>query len=293
MPRPSFITQASRPSPGLSRYEASCALFGAGLLVLGRSEPVQGQIQRLMRLRDHLVTRGADEIVLFTDAANVVLLRDPDGLTDCFERFGAPIVFACEPGFTYRLPGGWGVSRRYPPAGGKSGMYRFLNAGAMIGRVGALRRMLGELDTDIPVDCAHTVLHAWFLAHPGRAALDYDQEIFATSACQAGLETRLFAVREGLLCHRRTGAAPYFMHFPAENRICSNRLLDMMPWMRNLPRLPVRGRDRSGYLVNCIENGLSWLLDRPAYPLNDWVRVVLFYLLPGLVAAGLAWLCLL
>ncbi|MBL6430365.1 MAG: hypothetical protein HPM95_00590 [Alphaproteobacteria bacterium] len=85
-------------------------------------------------LKAHLETRPTDEIVVYTDAYDVVMIRDPADIVDRYRSFGAPIVFSTEPGFTYKFPGRFRASHRYPPAGGRSGMYRFLNSGAISAR---------------------------------------------------------------------------------------------------------------------------------------------------------------
>lgn len=285
---PRFITAASHEGPGLDRYRASLARFGIVPDIVWTGHPYPGHAARARLVLERLRTLPEDEIVVHTDCFDVVLIRDPAELVARFRAFGAPIVISTEPGFTWKLPGRLRASRAYPKAGGKSGMYRYLNAGCYVGKAGALAAMLSELDYASAVDCDQSLLNKWFMENPGRAALDYDQEIFASSACQSGLERKLYRFDGAHLVNTRTGGKPFFFHFPAENRLCTKHVLDMLPF--ELPRLPVRPPDRRKYVLNVIESRPTFWLDRPAYPLEDIVGLIAFRLLPAGVIAALGYL---
>jgi len=283
-----YVTLASETGPGLERYLDSLGSFGVTPHVVWTGSPYPGHLAAMKVLKGHLETRPAAEIVVYTDGFDVVMIRDPADLVARFRAFDAPIVFSTEPGFTYKLPGRYRASRRYPPAGGRSGMYRFLNSGGYIGTAGALTAMLGALRYEAAPDCDQTLINRWFMDHAAAAALDYDQTIFASSACQVGLERRLYRVEDGRLVHTRTGGVPVFFHFPAENRIASARVLDLLPGAHT--RLPPRPGERWGVFKNTLETRLPYLLDRPAYPLEDLVGLLLFRVLPAtaVVAAAMA-----
>jgi hypothetical protein len=285
---PRFVTLASHEGPGLKRYRASLARFGVVPEVVWTGTPYPGHLAAMRLLGAHLAGLPADEIVVFTDGYDVVLIRDPAELHERFRSFAARIVLSTEPGFTWKLPGRLAASRRYPEGAGRSGMYRYLNSGGYVGEAGALAAMLSELDYATGIDCDQTLFNKWFLENPGRAALDRDQEIFASSACQSGLERKLYRFDGAHLVNTRTGGKPFFFHFPAENRLCTAHVLDMLPF--DLPRLPVRRRDRRNYILNVIESRPTLWLDRPAYPLEDIVGLVAFRVLPAAVLAGLGFL---
>lgn len=285
---PRFVTLASHEGPGLARYRASLARFGVTPDIVWTGKPYPGHLAAMRMLGEHLARLPADELVVYTDAFDVVLIRDPAELAARYRAFASPIVLSTEPGFTWKLPGRLAASRAYPPAGGKSGMYRYLNSGGYVGTAGALAAMLGELDYASAVDCDQSLINKWFMENPGRAALDYDQEIFASSACQSGLERKLYRFDGTHLTNTRTGGKPFFFHFPAENRLCTKHVLDMLPF--ELPRLPVRPRDRRKYILNVIESRPTFWFDRPAYPLEDIVGLIAFRLLPAGALAGLGYL---
>ena len=283
---PRFFTLASDDGPGLQRYRASLARHGIEPDIVWTGAPYPGHARAMQLLAAHLRTLDPQESVVYTDGYDVVLIRDPAELAAEIARFRAPVVISTEPGFTWKLPGRFAASRRYPKGSGRSGMYRFLNSGAYAGRAGVIAGMLEALDFSSGADCDQTLVNKWYLEDPSRAALDHDQELFASSACQVGLERALYRFDGSHLVNRRTGGRPFFFHFPAENRISSGIILDMLPF--DLPRLPVRQKDRTGYAFNLIESRPTWLLDRPAYPLEDVTRMVVFRLLPLLVLVGLA-----
>lgn len=285
---PRFVTLASEEGPGLARYRASLARFGITPDIVWTGNPYPGHLAAMRLLGAHLASLPADEIVVYTDGYDVVLIRDPAVLVAQYRAFGKPVVLSTEPGFTWKLPGRFAASRRYPKGEGRSGMYRYLNSGGYVGEAGALAAMLSELDYGTGIDCDQTLFNKWFLENPGRAALDHDQEIFASSACQSGLERKLYRCDGAQLVNTRTGGRPFFFHFPAENRLCTAHVLDMLPF--DLPRLPVRPRDRRKYILNVIESRPTFWLDRPAYPLEDIVGLVAFRVLPAGIAAGLGFL---
>ncbi|WP_306029431.1 glycosyltransferase domain-containing protein [Stappia sp. MMSF_3263] len=285
---PRFVTLASHEGPGLDRYRASLARFGIVPDIVWTGSPYPGHLAAMQVLRAHLSGLPGDEIVVYTDGYDVALIRDPAELVARYRAFASPIVISTEPGFTWKLPGRFAASRRYPKGTGRSGMYRYLNSGGYIGKAGALATMLAGLDYASGIDCDQTLLNKWFLENPGRVALDYDQEIFASSACQSGLERKLYRFDGTHLVNTRTGGRPFFFHFPAENRLCARHVLDMLPF--DLPRLPVRPRDRCRYVLNVIESRPTYWLDRPAYPLEDIVGLVAFRLLPVSIVAGLGFM---
>ncbi|WP_417769775.1 glycosyltransferase domain-containing protein [Stappia sp.] len=280
-----FVTLASHEGAGLVRYRASLARFGITPDIVWTGKPYPGHLAAMRLLGAHLSALPAEDIVVFTDGFDVVLIRDPAELLAAYRVFDADIVLSAEPGFTWKLPGRFAASRRYPKGEGRSGMYRYLNSGGYVGKAGALAAMLADLDYATGVDCDQTLFNKWFLENPGRAALDHDLEIFASSACQSGLERKLYRCDGAQLVNTRTGGRPFFFHFPAENRLCTKHVLDMLPF--ELPRLPVRPRDRWKYVLNLIEGRPAYWLDRPAYPLEDIVGLLAFRLLPASIVAGL------
>ncbi|MBL6430364.1 MAG: hypothetical protein HPM95_00585 [Alphaproteobacteria bacterium] len=145
--------------------------------------------------------------------------------------------------------------------------------------------MLGALKYDASPACDQTRINQWYMANPDAAARDFDQTIFASSACQVGLEDRLYRAQDGRLVNTRTGGEPVFFHFPAENRIASARILDMLPQPHR--RLPPRPGEGYRFFRNVIETRLPYLLDRPAYPLEDIVAAVALRAMPVLVGISI------
>ena len=100
-PFPRFVTLASHEGPGLARYRASLARFGIAPDVVWTGKPYPGHLAAMQMLGAHLARLPADEFVVYTDAFDVVLIRDPAELISRDRAFANPIVISTEPGFMF------------------------------------------------------------------------------------------------------------------------------------------------------------------------------------------------
>lgn len=230
------VTVSNSETPGLNRYLASCRRFGIEPEILGMGEPFPAKGAKLKYVIRRLRELPDEEIVLFSDAWDVVFVRNPDGLEDVFLTFNSPCVFSAEPHFRYLKSDKYKQWRRYP-AGPEAGLYRFLNSGGWVARARYMANILEEIDCS--PDCAsdQTLFNEWYIERPGSLAVDHEQKIFASTIFREGFETTDFETVDGVFRHKQKGTAPYLVHFGGENTLSSRKVLDMLPFP--LPRLPV------------------------------------------------------
>jgi len=86
------------------------------------------------------------DLVLFVDCWDVLFLREPEMAIDCWQFYGAEILFNAEKNL---FPRG-DLLDQYPDVGTP---YRFLNSGVFIGAAGSIYNLLKEMNLDdVPDD---------------------------------------------------------------------------------------------------------------------------------------------
>ena len=135
-----------------------------------------------------------NDVVLFTDAYDVIYLRDLETILGRFLGFKHEVIFSAE---QYLWPD---TSVRFPPAITK---YRYLNSGTFIGRVGELKRMLQKPILDSDDDQLY--IQRAFLTGRYDAVLDHEGYIFQCHEEQLN-------VRDGNVYNPLTGCFPCVYH---------------------------------------------------------------------------------
>lgn len=134
-------------------YSSALAL-GHEMAILGLGAPWRGLGSKIDLLQDHLRDKPADDVVLFVDAYDVLLLADTRHVVPLFESFNSSLVFSaelsCAPDGGLKL-----LYNSIAAAESKSGPFSFVNSGSYIGRVGNIQAMLDEVQKDIALH--HTI----------------------------------------------------------------------------------------------------------------------------------------
>ena len=114
-----------------------------------------------------------DEVVLFIDAYDILILANEKTIVDKFLSMGAPLVIAAE---TNCFPFSH-LSSHYPLSPTK---FKYLNSGSYLGYAGFIRRIYDGL-SPIPDDIDDQgLLSVYFLHHPDKFLLDYTCQLFLT-----------------------------------------------------------------------------------------------------------------
>jgi len=150
------------------------------------------------------------DVLLFVDAYDVIVFAGRERILAGFlaleRRSNRSLFFngedVCFPGSTY--------CEAYPPSPHQQ--WRYLNAGVILGRVGAFREMLrGDVPDEIP-DTDQGWYQRYMLQHPGRVGIDTSCEVVCS--CSAGDFGRQgLVLRGGELANDLTGTRPSLLHF--------------------------------------------------------------------------------
>ncbi len=133
-----ICTVASYGHPCLDKLILSCKKHKIDLEILGFGQPYYGNGTKLFRLQEYLNHLSDDDIVLFVDAFDVLIIADKEMILRKFLDMGIPFLMSAEKNCA---PFSW-LANQYPIT---SSPFRFLNAGAFIGYVRNLRKWLAEL----------------------------------------------------------------------------------------------------------------------------------------------------
>lgn len=248
-----FVTVATEEDERFERLLGSCRHFGVNLVNLGKNRCYLGHGTKIVLLIEYLKTLDPGEIVVFTDAYDVLYVRDPGDLEVTFSAFDHPLVFSAEQNFAYadydasleRKLTRFRYWLKYPRGKLPFTRYRFLHAGCFIGHAGHTLRVLGQLDVDETHMCDQTVLHEHFLQSPNDMVLDYAHRIFTNTAGRDGLEGLDFSIVGMGVRNNNTMTFPYIIHFPGRNLVGYNKIVEQLPHLG--PPLPIAVQDLRRY----------------------------------------------
>ncbi|MBI5273952.1 MAG: hypothetical protein HY860_02725 [Chlamydiales bacterium] len=168
-----LISYANVANPNINNLKITAKQNHLALKIIGMHTKMENFVSRLRCVKDHLNYAGYldDDVLLFVDAFDVVILQDKQTILDLFFSFHHPIVFGAE---KYCFPD-QSLATRYPTVSSK---HCFLNAGGYIGYVRAIKELLNLLDLDSFQD-DQLLFSTYFVSHPNEAfVLDYDCKIF-------------------------------------------------------------------------------------------------------------------
>lgn len=110
----------------------SCSTMGLDLVVLQtRKQPFHFADKRPLLLKYLSTVARPDELFLFTDAYDALLVRGPEYIEQAYRNFAKPVVFSGEPNSWPMGTVGFALYGDAPV-----GRYPYLNSGGFIGRAG-------------------------------------------------------------------------------------------------------------------------------------------------------------
>jgi hypothetical protein len=205
-----YITVATKPHPVLDKIKEIVNRNKEKIYVLGLHENRtigweghQNFGVKLREVSDFL--KGPfldpDDIVLFTDAYDVVYCGTQREITQRYEKFNKPIIFGCE--------------KQCNPDPKRASEYKFtdtefpyLNSGMFIGKVWALRKCILEYKYN-DKDDDQRFWTTRFFENPDLIGLDYKNELFLNTV---DMDERFFILdkEENIAVYK--GATPIFVH---------------------------------------------------------------------------------
>jgi len=172
-------------------HEITYLNLGRKVTWMGGIMEAQGGGQKINLVRNHLESLHDGDVVLFVDGYDVIINDTLPTILERYEDMGADIIFAaeknCWPDPT--------MASEFP----LSTLYRYLNSGVYIGKVGALKEFLNEAvpnDSDDQLWMQKRFLSSDWQA-TGSANLDYEGYIFQ---CDDDVEIINGQLANGMCC---------------------------------------------------------------------------------------------
>ena len=89
-------TVASKKTEGLQRLLDTCTKQGIDIDILGLDQPYKGNGQKLSYIKNYVMDLPSDDIVLFVDGYDVLILADKETLLQKFLAFDSHFVISTE-----------------------------------------------------------------------------------------------------------------------------------------------------------------------------------------------------
>ena len=205
-----YITVATKPHPVLYKIKERVNKNGETIHILGGKEDRQIGWEghqnfgvKLREVSDFLKNPdlNPDDIVLFTDAYDVVYCGTHKEIIEKYMKFNKPIVFGAEK----QCNPDPGRSTEY---GFKATEFPYLNSGMFIGRVWALRKCILEYQYE-DKDDDQRFWTTQFFENPDLIGLDYINELFLNTV---DMDKRFFFLDKENSIAVYKGSNPMFVH---------------------------------------------------------------------------------
>lgn len=139
-----LVTVSSdEPVGRMSMLIESCKNHGIKPVILGVDQPYYANQTKLYHMRNYLKLLPKDDIVLFVDAFDTLVLADKQTITDRFLAMNVPILMSAEKNCFPR-----DLLSKYP-ADTTTSPFKYLNSGTYIGYAGALLDWLENMTIDL------------------------------------------------------------------------------------------------------------------------------------------------
>lgn len=168
-----ICTVATGDHINLDKLKHSCERHHMELEVIGKGRPFYCTATKLIYFAEYLETLGDDEIVLFVDAHDVLVVADRDEILEKFFAMEVPFVIAAEKN---AYPN-WFLDE-YPPS---PTPFRYINTGTYMGYVGVIKQWINSLQPINPYNCDQHLAVCHYFSHPQEEkffTLDYHCNLF-------------------------------------------------------------------------------------------------------------------
>ncbi len=204
---------ATKNTPGMVNYEKSLEKFGYPHERLGKGDKWGGWRYRMQVYEKACSARNPEDILILTDADDVICVKDPDGVVDKFRAFGTPVVVGaeslCVVGYCVPLSKYWDIK------GPKNSSYVYANCGCIMGQAGDLAHMWKWMYDQGYEDDQVALCH-YINQFPDRVSVDSLSTLFYNPGAE---QKPNFQFEQGHLVSVQDPLDhnilyPYFVHFP-------------------------------------------------------------------------------
>lgn len=166
-----IVTVASHKTVGLKQLLHTCENVFISLDILGLGLPYRGNGQKLTYMIDYLSAIPDEEVVMFVDGYDILILAPKDEILARFVKLNTPCLFSAE---LYCFPH-TKLASLFPESPTK---FKYLNSGSFIGYAGHLRTLLKNLGPIKENQSDQGQITLYYLDHLDEIALDYTCELF-------------------------------------------------------------------------------------------------------------------
>lgn len=166
-----------RDHPTFFFLEHSCAQSDCDLEVIGEGLPYFGNGTKFIHMRAYLDSLPEDDIVLFTDAFDTMVIKSKEELLETFLSFNSPLVLSGGRELPKTLD--LQVDESLIPAFDLSTPAPFINSGGYVGYVWRLKEWMDSLDID-PKERDQPQVHAHYANHKESCSIDTECSLFLT-----------------------------------------------------------------------------------------------------------------
>jgi hypothetical protein len=164
-------TVASKETKDLNNLLKSCCKNNIDLKILGLNKPYFSHSLKLFYVQEYLNTLADDDILMFVDAYDVLIISEKNTILKKFFQMKTPLLFAAEKN-CWPLDN---VADRFPKS---PTPFRYIKTGTYIGYVYFLKKWLQDLS---PIDiykCDQSQISLHYLQNPNTYPLDFYCELF-------------------------------------------------------------------------------------------------------------------
>ena len=169
-----ITTVATERTQAVLQLLDSCRDKGASLTILGEGLPFVGYSQKFVLLQEYLTTLHDEDLLLFIDGYDTLLLQSPEYIVEQFLKMKAPFVVSAD---RYCYPdeslSDLHLASRTP--------FIYLNSGCYIGEVQALREFLATISPIDPQANDQHLMMLYMLQNRWKIVLDTHCELFLST----------------------------------------------------------------------------------------------------------------
>lgn len=197
------VCLATKSTAGLERLADSCKQQQVELVVVGEGLEYLGFCMKMILLYEYLKREtNPEDIILFSDAYDVILNRNKRDILDTFQQLAAPMVISGELNCWPRAV----LKNLYPET---PDPYCFVNAGSHIGYSGYQQSVIHSIAPSVHAPDDQLLLSAYYLAHKSTVKLDTKAEIIQNLYKMRPDDYRIV---NGHFQNQLTGSSPALIH---------------------------------------------------------------------------------
>ncbi len=170
-----ICTVASKKHNNLDKLIQSCQQHQIDLQILGMKKPYYGNGTKLLRIKEYINKLKEDEIVMFVDAYDVLIVADKEVILQKFLSMQSPLIMSTEKNCHPRH-----LIHQYPHS---PTPFKYINAGGFIGYVHNLKTLLKALSPINLMIGDQGQIAAYFLKNQSAFTLDYHCNLFLSLFC--------------------------------------------------------------------------------------------------------------